>query len=141
MKRYIGILALILISSLLYLGCEREDPLLKAAREYLNSQELFGVYQDQDPLFVYNAEIHQLADNTQAYSFRIQTDSQNKILQMSLDKDPELGKKCVMTVVVKGLSGIENSYTVEVVKMDESKQTLWLLDPTTKTGFVMYYRF
>jgi hypothetical protein len=58
MKRYIGILALILISSLLYLGCEREDPLLKAAREYLNSQELFGVYQDQDPLFVYNAEIH-----------------------------------------------------------------------------------
>ncbi|MDD2617214.1 MAG: hypothetical protein PHT87_00240 [Bacteroidales bacterium] len=46
-----------------------------------------------------------------------------------------------MTLIVKGISGIENSYSVEVVKMDENKQTLWLLDPTTKTGFVMYYRF
>ncbi len=141
MKRFFCISTIILISSLLYLACEREDPLLKAAREYLNNQELFGIYQDQNPIFVYNTELHQLADNAQACYFRIQSDSQNKILQMSLDQEPELGKQCLMTLDVKGISGIESSYKVEVIKMDETKQTLWLLDPTTKTGFVMFYRF
>lgn len=141
MKKYISILALILFSSILYYSCEREDPLVKAAKEYLNRQELFGVYQAQEPLFVYNAENHQLADNVDTHSFRIQDDSQSNIVQMSLDQLPELGKQCLMTVVVNGISGIENSYNVEVIKMDESKQMLWLLDLTSKTGFVMFYRF
>jgi hypothetical protein len=30
---------------------------------------------------------------------------------------------------------------VEVIKIDETKQVLWLFDQTGKTGFVMFYRF
>ncbi|HNZ81234.1 MAG TPA: hypothetical protein PLX61_08420 [Bacteroidales bacterium] len=141
MRRYFSILALILLTGLLYLACVREDPLLKAAKEHLVSQEIYGMYKDRQAVFIYDADKHQLADNAEALYFRIQNDSQNTILQMTLDQEPDLGKKCLMTIDAKGLSGIETSYSVEVVKMDESKQTLWLFDQTGKTGFVMFYRF
>lgn len=141
MRRHFSILALILLTGLLYLACEREDPLLKAAKEHLVSQEIYGMYKDRQAVFIYDADKHQLADNAEARYFRIQNDSQNTILQMTLDQEPDLGKKCLMTIDAKGLSGIETSYSVEVIKIDETKQVLWLFDQTGKTGFVMFYRF
>lgn len=141
MKKIISFNGLVILFLILFQACEREDPVLKAAKEYLRSQEIYGMYTDQQAVFIYDMDKHQLADNAESHYFRIQNDSQNMILQMSLDQEPELGKQCLMTLDVKGISGIESSYKVEVIKMDETKQTLWLLDPTTKTGFVMFYRF
>ena len=141
MRRYRYLFLLMVLSGMLYNSCKQEDPLLKAAREYLDSQESPGAYQDQTAIFVFDENNHQLADNQQARTCRIQNDSQSKILQMSLDKLPGPGEQCKLTVVVKGISSIENTYNVEVIRMDESKQLLWLLDQTTRTGFVMFYSF
>ncbi|NLB02522.1 MAG: hypothetical protein GX841_03875 [Bacteroidales bacterium] len=141
MKTIISLSGIIILAFILFQACEREDPVLKAAKEYLGSQEIYGMYTDQQAVFIYNADKHQLADNVESHYFRIQNDNQNMILQMSLDQEPDLGKHCLMTLDVKGISGIENTYSVEVIKIDEANQTLWLFDPTTKTGFVMFYRF
>lgn len=137
-----SIIYIILLAAMVAFGaCEQEDPEIKALREYTISQESFGMYQDNAAIWAYDEDVHQMAYNSTLNRFRFQTDGQEKILQMTLDATPKKGEYGTLSLYTRGLSGIKTTYDVQVIAMDEDKNTVWLMCRSSLTGFVMYYDF
>lgn len=132
---------LVLTCLSLLTACKKEDPVLKAAREFTLSQERYGVYQNKTEVFVMDETKHQWAYNTQQLSFRIQTDIQDRFLSMRLAKTPEKDVANTLYVESKSVSGLKDSYAVKVLAMEPEEQRIYLWESSTMTGFVMYYAF
>lgn len=140
MKKIYPIIALLLMTACLF-SCQREDPLLKAARENALKQHVYGVFDKEKAIFAYDENNHQLAYNKVQRMCRIQNDSQSKLMQMTLDVVPELGKTCKLTLKTRGVPSVGSNATVEVLKISEEENMLWLLDHESLLSYVMYYDF
>lgn len=140
MKKIFPIITLLLMTACMF-SCKREDPLLKAARESALKQSVFGVFDGEKAIFSYDEDNHQFAHNKVQRMFRIQNDSQSKLLQMTLDKEPTQGATCKLTLKTRGLPSVGSNCTVEVLKVSEEDNMVWLLDHESLTSYVMYYDF
>ncbi len=140
MKKSVHILVSMLLT-LSFVSCQREDPLVKAAKDYAVKQDIYGLYEKDKEVFLLDENIHQVAYNPTQRMYRIQTDNMSKLLQMTLDASPKVGALRVLSLKTRGLPSLESKYNVEVLKISEKDAKVWLLDPETLCIFIMYYEF
>lgn len=95
-----------------------------------------GIYDNDDNVFIYDEDIHQLAFNTQRHTFRIQNTAQDRYLICALDADPVANNRVTVDVKTRGISRFPSqTLQVQVLKRDQGK--VWLWNEEKKAGFVI----
>lgn len=95
-----------------------------------------GVYRNDDNVFLYDEDIHQIAFNALRRTFRIQNTAQDRYLHCALDADPVVGQQVAIDVTTRSIASFPSQQlTAEVLRRDEGK--VWLWDEQSGTGLVI----
>lgn len=129
----------IIISTILFgaMACTKNesDP-ADASANYILQKEVYGVYVEDNNVFVYDSDIYQYAYNTQRRTFRIQNTAQSRYLACELDADPVPDEVINVRVETMGIS----SFPTQELRMQVLKRAdglVWLWNNEDQTGFVI----
>lgn len=109
-----------------------------AALTHFMAQTQYGLYKDKAALFTYDEATHQIAYNAVTNMFRIQNDAVTKMAQTTCSKKPVANESLTVTVAKEGVSGLQNSYTADVKKVDATNHKAWLWVESASLGFIVY---
>lgn len=106
-----------------------------SSEKFLQQTEM-GVYQQGNPLFVYQAEKHQWAFATDGMHWRLQTDLQDQYVSCELSELPQIDKQLTVTVKTKGVEGMsDGKFSCRILKLEGGKSWVWV--PSSATGYLL----
>lgn len=127
MKRIFSIFAISVALLFAATSCgPKEDEKLVALQEYIDGQNIPGLYTAGSPEYVFNKADGQCYINTSTLTFRIQNNTANKYLDFILSKAPVVGKTVDVTIKSKGV-GLASNATYRSMTVDKIEENLCYL--------------
>ncbi len=130
-----------LLSITLIWGCKDDDLEHRTAKQrnaFLQKNEI-GIYNGDNPIVLFQSDLHQLAYTSNGKSWRIQTDNQQQYLSCRLNENAVPGKNLTAIIHTKDIEDItEGTYTAVALKTTDEKCWLWL--PDLNTGLIIQYK-
>lgn len=102
----------------------------------LLQKETYGIYADDDDVFVYDNDIHQYAYNTGRHTFRIQNTAQDRYLTCELDNTPTASSTVNVRVKTQGISSYP-SRELQMLVLKRADGKAWLWNEENRTGLVI----
>ncbi len=132
MKRIFNILAILALA--LTTSCFG-DKQMDAMNQFMDTQNLPGIYRDSKSEFVYDEAAHQCYINPNANIFCIMNDDATKYLQFQLSAAPVVGEFVDVETKSYGM-GISSSSTYKGLRVDKIENGLCYLRSDAEGGYV-----
>lgn len=128
MKRIFSIFAISVALLIAATSCgPKEDEKLVALEEYIDAQDVPGLYTSSGPKYAFDKKDGQCYVNASTLTFRIQNNTANKYLDFTLSEAPVVGNTVEVAIKSKGLSGVPTSSTFRAMKVDKIENNLCYL--------------
>lgn len=120
------------------IGClfEKRNRRFRQSVERPVAKETYGIYADDDNVFVYDNDIHQYAYNTGRHTFRIQNTAQDRYLTCELDTTPTASSTVNVRVKTQGISSFP-SRELQMLVLKRADGKAWLWNEENRTGLVI----
>lgn len=133
MKRIIYILAALAVATLTACG-PKEDEKMIAMDNFMDTQNLPGLYRNSEAEYAFNKSTDQCYLNPELLIFRIMDEGGDKYIQFNLSKAPVVGESVDVEVKTYGM-GLSNT-SHKNLKVDKMEDNLCYLRSDAEGGYV-----
>ncbi len=135
MKRILYIFCALAAAVVMSACGPKEDEQMTAMDNFMDAQNLPGLYRDSKVEFAFNEESHQAFFSKSQRTYRIMNDSADKYLQFQLSADPVEGQ--TVDVVAKSYGfGLSSNTTYKSLRVDKIENNLCYLRSSAEGGYV-----